>query len=91
VICNLLMNPVASMYGGAVMSLTTIDVDDEALTEAMRVSGIRTKKEAVNTALREFAERHKRIEAYEYYAGLAETWDYESWERQHRAEKGGGQ
>ncbi|MCP3822017.1 type II toxin-antitoxin system VapB family antitoxin [Streptomyces sp. A3M-1-3] len=69
------------------MSLTTIDLDDEALTEAMRVSGIRTKKEAVNTALREFAERHKRIEAYEYYAQLAQNWDYESWERLHKAEK----
>lgn len=73
------------------MSLTTIDLDDEALAEAMRVSGIRTKKEAVNTALREFAERHRRIAALERYAGLAETWDYESWERRHTAEKRGGE
>ncbi|MFI0980160.1 type II toxin-antitoxin system VapB family antitoxin [Streptomyces sp. NPDC021093] len=73
------------------MSLTTIDLDDEALAEAMRVSGIRTKKEAVNTALREFTERHRRIAALEHYAGVAQTWDYESWERRHAAEKNVGQ
>ncbi|CAM5251137.1 hypothetical protein GCM10010329_07710 [Streptomyces spiroverticillatus] len=69
------------------MSLTTIDLDDEALAEAMRVSGIRSKEEAVNTALREFTERHRRIAALEHYADVAQTWDYESWERRHAAEK----
>lgn len=72
------------------MSLTTIDLDDEALQEAMRVSGIRTKKEAVNTALREFAARHQRIEAIERYAALAQDWDYEGWKRRHDADKGRG-
>ncbi|MET9557524.1 type II toxin-antitoxin system VapB family antitoxin [Streptomyces sp. NPDC006645] len=71
------------------MSLTTIDLDDEALADAMRVSGIRTKKEAVNTALREFTARHRRIAALEEYASLAEGWDYESWERQRASEKRG--
>jgi Arc/MetJ family transcription regulator len=71
------------------MSLTTIDLDDDALAEVMRVSGIRTKKEAVNTALREFTSRHRRIEALERYATLSQDWDYESWERRHAAEKRG--
>ncbi|MET4921647.1 type II toxin-antitoxin system VapB family antitoxin [Streptomyces sp. PSRA5] len=72
------------------MSLTTIDLDDEALADAMRVSGIRTKKEAVNTALREYTARHRRIAALEDYASLAEGWDHESWERRRAAEKRGG-
>lgn len=45
------------------MSLTQIDIDDDALAEAMRLSGARTKKDTVNTALQEYTERHKRLEA----------------------------
>jgi Arc/MetJ family transcription regulator len=71
------------------MSVITIDLDDDALAEALRVSGIRTKKEAVNTALREFTSRHRQIEALERYATLAQDWDYETWERRHAGEKSG--
>ncbi|WP_415952308.1 type II toxin-antitoxin system VapB family antitoxin [Streptomyces sp. KLOTTS4A1] len=70
------------------MSLTTIDIDDAALEELMRVTGIRTKKEAVNMAIREVADRNKRIAAYEYYAERAQHWDYEGWKRRRDAEKG---
>ncbi|MFF5448170.1 type II toxin-antitoxin system VapB family antitoxin [Streptomyces sp. NPDC012888] len=70
------------------MSLTTIDLDDEALAVLMRVTGIGTKKEAVNMAIREVAERHKRIEALERYAALAQDWDYEGWKRRNDADKG---
>ena len=42
------------------MTLTQIDIDDDALIEAMRLSGAKTKKETVNLALREFAARHRR-------------------------------
>lgn len=69
------------------MALTQIDIDDEALAEAMRVSGAKTKKETVNLALREFAARHRRIEALERYATLAQGWDYREWERQRAAAK----
>ncbi|MCQ4081881.1 type II toxin-antitoxin system VapB family antitoxin [Streptomyces sp. RB6PN25] len=72
------------------MSVTTLDLDDEALAEAMRLSGHRTKKDAVNEALREYAARHRRIEALERYADMAQGWDYESWERRHAAEKNAG-
>ncbi len=37
-----------------VVALTQIDIDEDALTEAMRLSGAKTKKETVNLALREF-------------------------------------
>ena len=67
------------------MALTQIDLDEEALTEAMRLSGARTKKDTVNLALREFAARHRRIAALEHYATLAAGWDYQGWKR-HRTE-----
>lgn len=69
------------------MALTQIDIDEDALTEAMRLSGAKTKKETVNLALREFAARHRRVAALERYAALAAGWDFEGWERQRAAEK----
>ena len=69
------------------MALTQIDLDEDALAEAMRLSGSRTKKDTVNLALREFAARHRRAAALEHYAALAAGWDFEEWERQRAAEK----
>jgi hypothetical protein len=54
-----------------------IDIDEDALAEAMQLSGAKTKKETVNVALREFAARHRRIAALEHYARLAVGWDFE--------------
>ena len=72
---------------GGDVTLTQIDIDAEALAEAMRLSGARTKKETVNLALREFASRHRRVAALEHYAGLAAEWDFEDWEQRRSAEK----
>jgi Arc/MetJ family transcription regulator len=69
------------------MTLTQIDIDDNALTEAMRLSGAKTKKETVNLALREFAARHRRVAALEHYARAAAGWDFEGWQQQRAAEK----
>jgi Arc/MetJ family transcription regulator len=69
------------------MSLTQIDIDDDALADAMRLSGAKTKRDTVNLALREYAARHRRIEALEHYATLAAEWDYEGWQRRRNAEK----
>ena len=69
------------------MALTQVDIDEEALAEAMRLSGARTKKETVNLALREFAARHRRVAALERYATLAEGWDFEGWEHRRAADK----
>ncbi|HTZ30696.1 MAG TPA: type II toxin-antitoxin system VapB family antitoxin [Streptosporangiaceae bacterium] len=68
------------------MALTQIDIDDDALAEAMRLSGTKTKKDTVNLALREFAARHRRIAALESYAELAAGWDFDDW--QHRRATG---
>jgi len=68
------------------VALTQIDIDDDALAEAMRLSGTKTKKDTVNLALREFAARHRRIAALESYAELAAGWDFDDW--QHRRATG---
>lgn len=40
--------------------LTNIDIDEELVAEAMKVSGARTKREVVDRALRELVARAKR-------------------------------
>lgn len=69
------------------MSRTVVDIDDEALAEAMKEYHAQTKVEAVNRALREVAERRaQRLrEASEIWdrmaADMADTdWD-EAWRR----------
>jgi Arc/MetJ family transcription regulator len=44
------------------MSKTTVVIDDKLLDEAMRVSGAKTKKQAITTGLKELI-RRKNIEA----------------------------
>jgi Arc/MetJ family transcription regulator len=62
------------------MTVTQIDLDDDALTEAMRLSGAKSKKETVNLALREYSARHRRIAALDHYATVAQGWDYAGWQ-----------
>jgi Arc/MetJ family transcription regulator len=69
------------------VAVTQIDIDEDALAEAMRLSGATTKKDTVNLALREFAARHRRVAALEHYAALAVGWDFEGWERLRAAGK----
>jgi Arc/MetJ family transcription regulator len=69
------------------MTVTQIDLDDDALAEAMRLSGAKSKKETVNLALREYAARHRRIAALEHHAAAAGSWDYEGWTQLHTASR----
>lgn len=69
------------------MSVTTIDLDDEALAKALRFSGGATKKDVVNAALREYAERHERAAQRAQHMRAAQEWDYEGWQQLHDAEK----
>jgi len=39
---------------------TNIVIDDKLIEEAMKITGIKTKKEIVNIALKELIENHKR-------------------------------
>ncbi|WNM36109.1 type II toxin-antitoxin system VapB family antitoxin [Streptomyces sp. Li-HN-5-11] len=72
------------------MSVTTIDLDDDALEKAMRVAGGGTKKDVVNAALREYAERHERAALVAKHFHAAQQWDYEGWQRRRVEDKQGG-
>jgi Arc/MetJ family transcription regulator len=74
-------------FGGHGVALTQIDIDEDALIEAMRLSGAKTKKDMVNLALREFAARHRRLAALDHYASVAAGWDFEGWQQRRAAEK----
>ncbi|SEG74430.1 Transcription regulator of the Arc/MetJ class [Nonomuraea solani] len=59
------------------MAVTQIDIDDDALREAMRMMGTTTKKETVNFALREYVARIQRIEALERLAARAQRGEFD--------------
>lgn len=40
---------------------TNIVIDDEVMAEVQRLTGVRTKREAVDLALRELVARHRRL------------------------------
>lgn len=40
---------------------TNIEIDDEVMQEARRLTGTRTKRETVDLALRELVARHRRL------------------------------
>jgi Arc/MetJ family transcription regulator len=50
------------------VTATQIDLDDEALAAAMRELGTATKKDTVNAALREIANRNRRLAAFRHLA-----------------------
>ncbi|MER6162095.1 type II toxin-antitoxin system VapB family antitoxin [Streptomyces sp. NPDC001868] len=72
------------------MTVTTIDLDDDVLEKAMRVAGGGTKKDVVNAALREYAERHERARLVAKHFRAAQEWDYEGWQRRRAEDKNGG-
>lgn len=69
------------------MSLTHIDIDDEALETAKRLGGHRTKTAAVAAALEVYNRRLARAAAYDKYFEMAQGWDIEGAEQTHRADK----
>ena len=40
---------------------TNVEIDDEVMREAQRLTGARTKREAVDLALRELVARYRRL------------------------------
>ena len=71
----------------AVMAVTQIDLDDDALAEVMRIAGVHTKKDAVNLAMRDYVARFRRIEALARTQEQAQKWDYENWQTAKADEK----
>lgn len=70
------------------MSVTQVDIDDDALERAMALSGVKTKKEAVNLALRFYADKQERAARITRHFERAQHWGaIEDAERLHRADK----
>ena len=67
---------VSTDIGGG-MAKTLIDIDDEALAEAAELFGTTTKKDTVNTALREAVQRRRRLRALERLAEMAAAGDFD--------------
>ncbi|MFF3557177.1 type II toxin-antitoxin system VapB family antitoxin [Streptomyces tsukubensis] len=55
------------------MSRTVIDLDDEALAAAAKELGTTTKRDTINTALREIVERNRRLRALHELQDLVEN------------------
>ena len=55
------------------MSRTNIDIDDELIADVMRQHGLKTKKEAVDLALRRLVRPRLSREFYESLEGMG--WD----------------
>ncbi len=59
------------------MVRTNIVIDDKLMKQAMRLSGLSTKKEVVERALREFVERHSRKDLSELRGIILFDSDYD--------------
>jgi Arc/MetJ family transcription regulator len=59
---------------------TNIVIDDALFEEAFAVSNVRTKRELVDRALREFVARHKRKDLMDLYGsdGMDPNYDYKA-------------
>ena len=56
---------------------TNILIDDELMTQAMTVSGIKTKKAVVEQAIREFIEKHTRKDISDLFGSISFADDYD--------------
>ena len=56
---------------------TNLAIDDQLLKEALMVSGLKTKKDTVNIALKEFVSRRKQQEILDLFGRLDPDPDYD--------------
>ena len=57
---------------------TMIDIDERLMADVMRLTGVRTKREAVDFALREFVARHSQVEVLSLRGRVSWVGDLES-------------
>jgi Arc/MetJ family transcription regulator len=59
---------------------TNIEIDDELMEEALKLSGSRTKREVVDLALRELVQRRRRKDMLELVGKvrIREDYDYKA-------------
>ena len=56
---------------------TNLAIDDKLLNEALEISGLKTKKDTVNLALKEFVDRHKQLEILNIFGKMDPDPDYD--------------
>ncbi|MEZ4550867.1 MAG: type II toxin-antitoxin system VapB family antitoxin [Desulfobacterales bacterium] len=56
---------------------TNLAIDDKLLHDALEISGLKTKKDTVNLALKEFVERHKQLEILNIFGKMDPDPDYD--------------
>ncbi len=56
---------------------TNLAIDQELLGEALKISGMKTKKDTVNLALREFVNRRKQLEILDLFGKMDPDPDYD--------------
>ena len=57
---------------------TNLTIDDSLLSRALEISGLRTKKDTVNLALKEFIQKRQQQEITELFGSIdyADNYDY---------------
>ena len=56
---------------------TNLAIDHKLLHEALEISGLKTKKDTVNLALKEFVQRHKQLEILNIFGKMDPDPDYD--------------
>jgi Arc/MetJ family transcription regulator len=56
---------------------TNLAINDKLLHEALEISGLKTKKDTVNLALKEFVDRHKQLEILKIFGKMDPDPDYD--------------
>lgn len=56
---------------------TNLAIDDKLLNDALEISGLKTKKDTVNLALKEFVDRHKQLEILNIFGKMDPDPDYD--------------
>jgi hypothetical protein len=56
---------------------TNLAIDGDLLVEAQQLSGLKTKKDTVNKALKEFVDRRKQLEIIDLFGVMEPDADYD--------------
>ena len=56
---------------------TNLAIDAELLCEAFEISGLKTKKDTVNLALKEFINRRRQLETIDIFGKMVPDPDYD--------------
>jgi Arc/MetJ family transcription regulator len=56
---------------------TNLAIDEKLLCEATRIGGLKTKKDTVNEALKEYVLRRKQGEIVDLFGGISYAEDYD--------------